>query len=90
MMLHYGQNYICYTRNGINYTNHYQTLAPFFKDAFTNLGGNCILDGEVVLMDKITREIFPKANMTNGTKKDNYDMCFIIFDILFINDKSIN
>lgn len=101
MMLHYrrgftpsvGENsddeeYICYTRNGKNYTKFYKSLQPYFKQALVNFE-DCIIDGEVVLIDKQTGEIAPKANMYNGTNKDDYNMRYIVFDVIYSNGQSI-
>lgn len=80
--------YICYTRNGKNYTNYYKSLQPYFKTALANFD-DCIVDGEIVLIDKKTGKIAPKANMFNGTNKLDYDMRYIIFDIVYVNGESI-
>lgn len=94
LLLHYrkndsdGDEYICYTRNGKNYTNYYKSLQPYFKTALAYFD-NCIVDGEIVLVDKETGKIAPKANMFNGTNKFDYDMRYIIFDIVFVNGESI-
>lgn len=92
MMLHYGfsqeyadknfnvPEYICYSRNGkvVDYTLD-------FKTAFSSFT-NCIVDGEIVLVDK-NGNIIPKEKI--GTKKDECTFLYIVFDIIFVNDKSI-
>lgn len=93
LVLHYRKNktndeYICFTRNGKNYTQFYKHLEPFFKSALSEFN-DCIVDGEIVLIDKTTGKIAPKAEMFNGTNKLDYDMRFIIFDIVFVNNESI-
>ena len=93
LILHYRKNesedeFVCYTRNGKNYTNYYKSLQPHFKEALVNFD-NCIIDGEVVLVDKETGKIAPKAEMFNGTNKQDYDMKYIIFDIVHVNGESI-
>lgn len=82
------EEFVCYTRNGKNHTNYYKSLQSHFKEALSNFD-DCIVDGEVVLVDKETGKIAPKANMFNGTNKLDYDMRYIIFDIVFVNGESI-
>lgn len=88
-----------FSRNGNDVTSLYSDLIP---DILTNVKcDDCILDGEIVVWNEKTKQIEKFGSLKTTAKMFNFDfiknslkkpenkLYFIVFDILYLNGKSL-
>ena len=72
------------TRNNIDYTEKFNNIATGLK----NLNLSAILDGEIVVFDKLGRSNY--ALLTDSIKNNQtLEFCYVVFDILALNNKDL-
>src|SRR5690606_8909967 len=69
-----------YSRNGISYNSKFALL----KKELESIPHDCILDGEVVIVDKKGKHDFQKLQNYN-TEKTKGQLRYYIFDLLHLN-----
>ncbi|XP_055914107.1 DNA ligase 4 isoform X2 [Eupeodes corollae] len=86
-----------YSRNGVDYTKsfgnneHNGNLTPLLVSSLEKHVKNIILDGEMMVWDKISAcyrvkgENFDVKHLEVGT---NLRPCFVVYDLIYLNDKS--
>lgn len=52
------------------------------------LAEECILDGEIIVIEKASRQMaaFGMNKMVALNKEDEYQLCFMIFDVLWLKE----
>src|SRR5690606_37152089 len=68
-----------YSRNGISYNKKFSTI----KKELENISQDCILDGEVVVIDKKGNPDFQKLQKYEAESKER--LCYYVFDLLHLN-----
>ncbi|KAK3736164.1 hypothetical protein QZH41_015551 [Actinostola sp. cb2023] len=100
MQLHKDNNsYKYYSRSANEYTHVFGEnpkqghLTPHIADYFDSTTKSCILDGEMVVYDSQNDVFLTKATnldvKSESTYAKGYHPCFIVFDILLLNDKKL-
>ncbi|CCX15517.1 Similar to DNA ligase 4; acc. no. Q4WVG8 [Pyronema omphalodes CBS 100304] len=104
MQLHYSNGSMkWWSRKAKDYTHLYGTsffdgaVAQFIKEAFDPAVTNCILDGEMITWDPVLDYIVAFGTLksavieqtNNPTKENIHRPLFRVFDILFLNNKSL-
>ncbi|KAF8347685.1 DNA ligase 4 [Amanita rubescens] len=95
-----GNEYFYCSRKGKDYTYLYGkhvgtgSLTPYIDSAFDPRVDSIILDGEMLVWDPVTERLLPfgtlKTAALDKTKKEhNPRPCFKVFDLLYLNGKSI-
>ncbi|XP_067047572.1 DNA ligase 4-like [Acropora muricata] len=100
MQLHREKNaFMYFSRSANDYTHVFGSqpssgfLTPLIADCFSSLH-SCILDGEMIVVDP-TADVWLSKGMNVDVKSlstyenASYHPCFIVFDILVINDKKL-
>ncbi|XP_015777193.1 PREDICTED: DNA ligase 4-like [Acropora digitifera] len=100
MQLHKEKNaFMYYSRSANDYTHVFGSqpssgfLTPLIADCFSSLH-SCILDGEMIVVDP-TADVWLSKGMNVDVKSlstyenASYHPCFIVFDILVINEKKL-
>ncbi len=80
-----GENVKILSRNKIDITNKFEQLALSLK-SLSNLG-DFILDGEIVCFDENGKSNF--SLLQKNVKEKSKNICFVVFDILCLNDKDL-
>ncbi|XP_031573134.1 DNA ligase 4-like [Actinia tenebrosa] len=100
MQLHKGNNtYKYFSRSANEYTHIFGEsadegfLTPHIAESFNSSTESCILDGEMVIFDPSAGTFFTKATNHDVKSASTYDKgfhpCFIVFDILLLNDRKL-
>lgn len=99
MQLHKdGEEFHYFSRNSIEYTKqfgasrHRGTLTPYIADHFKSNLQSCILDGEMVGYDEESNGFVLKAaniDVKSDYIGDNIHPCFVVFDVLMINEEKL-
>ncbi|MCG2419053.1 DNA ligase D [Aequorivita sp. F47161] len=76
----YNQQVTLYSRNGISYNSKFALL----KKDLERIPHNCILDGEVVILDKDGKPNFQKLQNYKSEKSEG-ELRYYVFDILHLN-----
>ena len=71
------------SRNNQNYSQKFERIT----NALKTLNKTMVLDGEVVVFDKNGRSDF--GLLQNSIKQHNSDFCYVVFDILALDGKSL-
>jgi bifunctional non-homologous end joining protein LigD len=72
-----------YSRNGLSFVQKYAIVA----DAITKLKHDCVLDGEIVVLNEKGR---PRFQMLQEYEQDpRYPIHYYVFDLLFLNGKDV-
>lgn len=97
--LHRDQNkYAYFTRRGYTYTDVFGKdptsgcLTPFIHKTFKDSVKSCILDGEMMVWHIVENRFVIKGegvNFYNYRSKQNEQICFCVFDILYLNGESM-
>ncbi len=74
---------VLYSRN----KNLFNSTFPSIAKELAKIKINCILDGEVVIVDEKGRSDFQLMQNYQATQKGN--LCYYVFDLLFINGEDI-
>ena len=72
-----------YSRNGLSFSERYPQIVEEIK----TLKQDCVIDGEIVLMNDENRPDFQKLQDYEQNK--NYPLIYYVFDILFLNKKDL-
>ena len=72
------------TRNNVDYTEKFKNIATLLQ----NLNSSAILDGEVVVFDKLGRSDF--SLLADSIKNNRQsEICYVVFDVLAKNNKDL-
>ncbi|EAR99063.1 ATP-dependent DNA ligase (macronuclear) [Tetrahymena thermophila SB210] len=79
-----------FTRNSNNYTNIYERMIEHVRRSLKDAVHSCILDGEMVVVNKITgQRVQFGLNKTVAMEREDDELCicYKIFDILYLKTK---
>ncbi|XP_072899285.1 DNA ligase 4-like [Hemitrygon akajei] len=99
MQLHKdGDIYKCFSRNSYDYSQQFGasplqgSLTPFIHNAFKSTVQNCILDGEMMAYNPVTKTFMQKGNkfdIKRMVEDSELQTCFCVFDVLMVNNQKM-
>ena len=98
MQLHKdGDVFRYFSRNSNDYTQSFGktkyrgTITPYIADCFKQDIGSCILDGEMVGFDtELNNFVLKGSNIDiKSSNMDGIQPCFVVFDVLMINNEKL-
>jgi len=70
-----------YSRNGLSFDKKFSSIA----ESLQQIQHNCVLDGEIVLLDEHNMPSFQK--LQHYEENTNLPLVYYVFDLLFLNEK---